>query len=331
MLDTLNLDQLRIFVAVVDQGGFSAAARHLRRAQSAVSHAIANLEGALGVSLFDRSEWKPQLSANGRALLPDARAVLARTDKIKFRAKSLSQGLETELSIVVDVFFPVDALVVLVSSFKQEFPNVVFRLRTEVLGGVPEMVLTGGYCLGIQGTLPDISPELASHMILEVELEPVAAPGHPLAGRKRIVREELQEHTQIVLSDRSTSTEGRTFSVFSDQQVRTSDLGSKHAMLGAGLGWGFMPLSVVEEDLRTGRLVVLELAERAPRSRRMPLHLIHRHDAPPGLAGQWLMKRLIQRDLGAPDDNGGAVAAILSDSTGWANGTTFDISGGQLL
>ena len=62
MIDALNLDQLRVFVAIADQGSFSAAARHLRRAQSAVSNAIVNLEAALGVSLFDRSGWKPQLT-----------------------------------------------------------------------------------------------------------------------------------------------------------------------------------------------------------------------------------------------------------------------------
>jgi NAD(P)-dependent dehydrogenase (short-subunit alcohol dehydrogenase family) len=45
----------------------------------------------------------------------------------------------------------------------------------------------------------------------------------------------------------------------------------------------------------------------------------------------WLAQGIAPGRVGLPDDIGGAVAAILSDEMGWANGTTFDISGGQLL
>jgi DNA-binding transcriptional LysR family regulator len=297
MLDALSLDQLRVFVAIADQGSFSAAARHLRRAQSAVSNAIANLESVLGVSLFDRRDWKPQLTIQGRALLIDARAVLARADQLKNRAKGLADGLEPELFVVVDVFFPVSWLVNLVTCFQKAFPDVSLRLRTEVLGGVPEMVLTNGYCLGIQGSFPDIAPNLVSYVLPEIRLEPVAAPFHRLADSLKVSRELLREHTQIILTDHSRRTEGRLFSVYADQRILTSDLGSKQAMLRAGLGWGFMPLTVVEEDLQAERLVTLDLADRPPRSRKMPLYLIHRYDDPPGLAGQWVMKQLIQGDL----------------------------------
>ena len=56
MLDAVTLDQLRIFIAAAEQGSFSAAGRKLRRAQSVVGQTLANLEGQLGVTLFDRSE-----------------------------------------------------------------------------------------------------------------------------------------------------------------------------------------------------------------------------------------------------------------------------------
>ena len=76
MLDALTLDQMRIFAAVADAGGFRAAAARLRRVQSAVSHAIGNLEAQLGVALFDRSGRRPGLTAEGRSLVADARALL---------------------------------------------------------------------------------------------------------------------------------------------------------------------------------------------------------------------------------------------------------------
>ena len=59
-MEPFSFDQLRVFLAVVDHGSFSGAARNLRRAQSAVSYAIANLEGQLRVSLFQRFNQRPR-------------------------------------------------------------------------------------------------------------------------------------------------------------------------------------------------------------------------------------------------------------------------------
>jgi DNA-binding transcriptional LysR family regulator len=66
MLDALNLDQMRVLAAVAETGSFRAAAARLSRVQSAVSHAIATLEGQLGVALVDRSGHRPALTPDGR-------------------------------------------------------------------------------------------------------------------------------------------------------------------------------------------------------------------------------------------------------------------------
>src|SRR5580692_3330537 len=75
MLDGVSLDQIRTFIAAVDEGSFSAAGRRLGRAQSVVSQTLANLEGQLGLQLFDRSGRIPVLTEQGRALLAVARSV----------------------------------------------------------------------------------------------------------------------------------------------------------------------------------------------------------------------------------------------------------------
>src|SRR6266581_4657112 len=110
MLDGVSLDQLRTFIAAADEGSFSAGGRRLRRAQSVVSQTLANLETQLGVKLFDRSSRSPVLTKQGVALLAEARAVVGGMDVFKARAKGLSDGLEPELSVVVDVMFPLDLL-----------------------------------------------------------------------------------------------------------------------------------------------------------------------------------------------------------------------------
>lgn len=105
MLDGVSLDQLRTFVAAVDEGSFSAAARKLNRVQSAVSGWVNSLEEQIGVVLFDRSGRYPKLTAEGMLLLADARNIVAGVDTLKARAKLMASGLEPELSVVVDVFF----------------------------------------------------------------------------------------------------------------------------------------------------------------------------------------------------------------------------------
>src|ERR1700739_2828774 len=106
MLDGVTLDQFRTSVAAAEAGSFSAAGRRLRRAQSVVSQTLANLEGQLGVKLFDRSGRFPVLTDQGRALLADARAVASHVDLLKAQATSLAGGLEPELSVAVDIMFP---------------------------------------------------------------------------------------------------------------------------------------------------------------------------------------------------------------------------------
>jgi DNA-binding transcriptional LysR family regulator len=100
----------------------------------------------------------------------------------------------------------------------------------------------------------------------------------------------LREHTQLVLSDRSKLTEGQDFGVFSPRTWRLGDLGAKHALLRAGLGWGNMPEPTIRDDLRGGRLVRLDIEEGSQQV--YPLRLIRRADAPPGPAAHWLAERI---------------------------------------
>src|ERR1700720_3789650 len=119
MLDAVSLDQLRTFIAAADEGSFSAAGRRRRRAQSVVSQTMANLEGQLGVKLFDRSGHLPVLTDQGRALLADARAVTGDIDLLKARAKNFARGLEPELSVAVDVVFPLAPFTATVAAFRK--------------------------------------------------------------------------------------------------------------------------------------------------------------------------------------------------------------------
>jgi DNA-binding transcriptional LysR family regulator len=298
---TPTFDQLRIFLAVVETGSFAAAGRKLNRAVSVISYGIANLETQLGLSLFEREGTKkPQLTQAGEAVLAEARTVAVGIDSLRAKVKGMLEGLEAEVSLVVDVMLPADRLGVVLRAFRTQFPTVSLRLHVEGLGAVAALVLDGRADLGIAGPVGAVMEGLTRCTAGAVSLVPVAAPDHPLARMPRLAPGAAREHIQLVLTDRSPLTEGRDFAVNSPHTWRLSDLGAKHALLREGIGWGNMPLPMIEVDLVAGTLVRLDMPDSPGGLYRF--HAIHRPDAPPGPAASWLMKRFV--DLGASDDDG---------------------------
>jgi DNA-binding transcriptional LysR family regulator len=293
MIDGVSLDQLRTFLAAADEGSFSAAGRKLGRAQSVVSQTLANLEGQLGVRLFDRAARLPVLTDEGRALVVEARSVASRMDAFKARAASLAGGLEPEVSVVIDVLFPIEVLTHAIGDFQALFPDTALRVNVEALGAVLQPVLDGRCAFAVIGSLPDAPPALVRERLVTMRMVFVAASGHPLAShRGPVPTEELSRHVQLVLTDRSPLTHGREFGVLSPRTWRLADLGAKHAFLRAGLGWGGMPWPLVEAELRAGTLVEISPEEAPASGFMMPMYAAHRADTPPGPAGRGLIERL---------------------------------------
>ena len=293
MLDGVSLDQLRMFIAAADEGSFSKGGRRLRRAQSVVSQTLANLEAQLGVKLFDRSSRSPVLTSQGLALLAEARLVVERMDVFKARAKGLSEGLEPELSVVVDVMFPLKQLTSAVVAFQEQFAVTPLRLYVEALGAVLQPVIEGRFGFGVMGSLPTAPAQLTRERLLVIKMVFVASPTHPLASLKGPVPARvLAQHRQLVLTDRSELSQGKDFGVFSANTWRLADLGAKHAFLRAGLGWGGMPVGVIETDLANGSLVKIDLEDIPDANLVMPMSAVFRTDTPPGPAGRWLIERL---------------------------------------
>lgn len=297
-LETVTVDQLRLFITVAEEGSFTGASRKLRRAQSAVSYGIANLEEALEVKLFERSGRRTRPTAIGSELLTDARRVMGAMNQLGARASSVAQGLELELSIALSVLFPVEALILVGRSFRERFPTVDLNVRSDVMDAVPQRVLSGECHFGVGSVFGAGDERLVQKFLFELPVVAVASASHPLAAHEgAISRATVAEELQIVISQKGEREEHHESatnnpSIFSKRTWRVFDAHSKLALIEGGIGWGFLPHPMVHRGLASGSLVHLSLQEVEGSGMRIPFSAFYSPSAPPGPAGMWLLAEL---------------------------------------
>jgi DNA-binding transcriptional LysR family regulator len=286
-----TVDQLLVLVAVAEAGSFTAAARSLGRATSAISYAIDTLEQQLGLSLFDRGTTrKPKLTLRGEAIVSEARAVAHSVETLRARVRGFLNDLEPEISLAIDSMLPGTRLTKLLGEFHARFPTVSVRLLMQTLGGVERAVRSGLAGIGV-GSL--LHMDLSGFRITDVEgvlIIPVAAPSHPLAKANEAGLPRGGDFVQLVLSEQPAGI-SRDIGVVSLNVWRINDQAARHELLRSGLGWCGMPEPIVRADIESGRLMRLNL--RDWHGGIYTMKAIHRTDTPPGPAGQWLIERLV--------------------------------------
>ena len=295
VLGTLSLDQLRVFVTIAESGSFSRAGRQLGRAQSAISQAIATLEDHQGVELFDRSGHRPRLTEAGRVLLEQARLVLLSASRFEAVAAGMRVGLEPELAIAIDPFVPTTPLIASLSALNLTYPDLPVRFSTEGLGGALRRLRDGSAAIGVCLLLPTVPDDIVAYPLLQIRIQPVVAPEHRLAKLGRPATQvDLEPHVQLVLSD-PVDTAGPSYGISSARLWRFVDIARRLDFVLAGFGWCRMPQHLVAEHIAAGRLVALELEERASQGEALTIHVAHPRDRALGPAGRWLLDELRRR------------------------------------
>jgi DNA-binding transcriptional LysR family regulator len=213
--------------------------------------------------------------------------------------QSVAGGFEPSISLVVDAIFPPEHLTDALLAFKDRFPTVATRVHGESLGAAADMVVGGEADLGLLNAFFAPAGQLELRRAASVELVHVCAPGRPLAAvnstaSQPIPTDDVEDHLQPVLSDRSPRTRDQDHGVWSASTWRLADLSAKHAMLRAGLGWGSLPLQLAANDLAAGRLVKLHVGRPSDSTGPILLEMsvARRLDKVLGPAGRWFLKRL---------------------------------------
>lgn len=290
-----NLDQLQAFVASADHGSFSAAARQLRKAQSAVSTAVINLEVDTGVSLFDRSSRNPKLTVAGNALLKYARSVLQSNAEFMARATSVSEGIETHLGIAVEQGIFVHSLMNLFNELALQFPMLDVEIFDPGPNDVAELIKNGRADIGIM-TEQELYPQGFFFRGVGHSLQiPVCAASHPLSNLKRVSHADLRQYRQLVMHSRSLTDSNslrdqKTPKVwFSESPYLLMD------MVMSGLGWAELPWTVVAEKLESKELTRLNY-DFQQSDILNGVDVIWTEQRALGTSGQWVMDKLLSLD-----------------------------------
>jgi DNA-binding transcriptional LysR family regulator len=302
MIGNLSLDQLRVLVTIADVGSFSAAGRKLRRAQSAISQAVATLEALQGVVLFDRSGHRPRLTEIGRVLVEQARRVLVTATKFEAMAASTRAGLEPELALAIDPLVPTGPLIESLRALNVTFPDLMVTFSTEGLGGSLRRLRSGAAALAICLLLPVVPDDIVAFPLMRVRLQAVASRDHPLAALGRPAgRDDLAPHVQLVLSD-PVDPDGPDYGLAGETLWRFVDLGRRLDFLLAGFGWCRMPIHLIGPALAAGQLVPIDIADDPTPAEGLTIYAAHLREREPGKAGRWLLADLRTRLAGEPRD-----------------------------
>lgn len=283
-----TLEQLRHFAAAAAQGSFSAAARQLGKAQSAVSTAVGLLEADLGVELFDRSRRNATLTPAGEVLLQEALELLRQADGLQQRALSFASGQEARLSVALDEALPSLVLADLTKEIAERFPALELTQLNGTATEVADYVAAGRASLGCHLDRGDPGPAFAERYLGRVAQGVFVSRSHPLAaGLARATRADLARHRQLVMK-----MEGVDERVLSPMVWRADSFYSIASMAVDGLGWAILPLNIAEYEVYRDQLASVPCAGLALPP--LSVRALWLQGAEPGAAASWILGRMEQ-------------------------------------
>ncbi len=287
---SLSLESLQLLVAAADSGSFSAAARRLGKAQSAVSTGIANLEIDLGLTLFDRSGRLPRLTAPGERMVAEARALLAQQGQLQALAAELAAGIEARLTLAIDDESLLPWLTPVLEQLAAAYPLLELELLFPMMEDLSDMLLAGRAQLGIGYQGLTTPAALTQFGLGRMAMPLVVAPSHPLAQLAAPALEDLRQHRQLLVTARQPGTERERFRLSTAIWWVEGDL-SVLELVKRGLGWATVPAFLLTEALAHGDVVCLP-DEALPPIPELSIELLWHSAHPIGPAAQWLRQTL---------------------------------------
>lgn len=279
-------ESLQAFVQTVESGSFSAAARALRKSQSTISAAVANLETDLGFALFNRDARSPVLTENGKRALVQVREVLAASERLDELAVRLTGEVEPCLSMVISDFWQADYHESLLRRFADRYPHIEFECMIAEDADVIDLLQGGRAHIGVIRVQPHYPADIATARLqVKAQMAIYVHQDHLLAQQQSVSEEALKKVRQLCLN------------TWVEKQRPPPGNGVWSApsylllleMAEQGFGWTILPRWLVEQF---GHQVLRELPVSGwPQN--LSVDVVWSRPSPPGPAGRWMIDQLL--------------------------------------
>lgn len=261
----ITLRQVEIFLAVVDHGNTTQAAKAINLSQSAVSMALNELESQLDGPLFDRVGRGLKLNDRGRLLYPKANELMSRVDEIATLFETHKGDLVGQLVVAASSTIGNSILPTLLAGFCNRHPKVDIKTLIGNTNEVSQAVKSCRADIGfVEGSCLD--NDLEATPWKSDRLVVFAHPDHPLAKRKRISKTQLLE-ADWILRETGSGTREVFERALGDELVGLNvrlELGTSEAVkqsVKQNLGLGCLSSHVIADELAAGTLVELKTPE----------------------------------------------------------------------
>lgn len=255
----MDTQHLQAFVAIAENGSFSAAAERLHLTQPAISKRIALLEEQLRVPLFDRIGRQIALTHAGQLLLSKAKLILSEVIAAQRAIADLQGDVRGNLSIATSHHIGLHYLPPYLREFSTQYPQVKLDLHFLDSEQAYHEILQGRFDLAIVTLALQQNTRINSQTLWHDQLHFVAAPTHALAAQSDLHLADLSSH-QAIMPDLNTYTTQLIKGLF-DQQgqtlnitMATNHLDTIKMMLSIGLGWGVLPRRLIDHQVQILRV-----------------------------------------------------------------------------
>lgn len=288
-----NIENFRAFVLAAELGSFSAAARQMGKAQSAVSTAIANLEIDADVQLFDRRGRNPVLTEAGSALLPNAKGILLGSREFLAKATSMSLGVEGHLCLAIEQGISIRPLLDLLRQFSSTFAHLSLEIVTPDPDDIADLLKRGRADLGLMIEQEGYPTGFQFRGVGYSRLVPVCGHDHPLAGLAQVRHAHLREYRELVPRSRPVAGSGRTGNRKSASVWYAENPSLVMELLLQGFGWAELPYAIVADRLRSGDLVQMQYSFQQS-DILLGVDAVWTEQRALGVAGQWMLNNLLE-------------------------------------
>jgi DNA-binding transcriptional LysR family regulator len=289
----MTFDQLEALEMIVEKGSFKAAAEAMHKTQPTLSISIKKLEEEFDLLLFNREEYRPSLTEEGKVFFNWARECLRAYRDLATIGKELGTNkVEPNLQIIVDPFVRFEALEGIFEECLAKSLATELSLRTEILGQGMELLVD-------QQADFAIAPMLKPHKDIEsipfnsLELFPCISRSL-LGNRKGPDRNWLQSKTQIIarsFSKLEKRTDSGSLGILEKgKRCYVSDHSMKRKLIIEGFGWGHLARHEVEKEIAQGQLILLDQA--SLEMIEIKLHLMRNKLKPMGPVAKSIWQRL---------------------------------------